>query len=168
MVSIRALAANTIDSVVQPFLAKTCYDCHDAESKKGNLDLTELKFTPDDANNFSTWVKIHDRVIAGEMPPAKKPRPDEKQMTAAVSDLADTLTRADRARQKRDGRSRLRRLNRVEFENTLRDLLAMPALKIKDSLPADGKAHGFDRLSDALDYLCLSTWNRIWLPSIMH
>ncbi len=55
------------------------------------------------------------------------------------------------AKEQRDGRARLRRLNRVELENTLRDLLALPALKVKESLPEDGKSHGFDRLAGALD-----------------
>ena len=105
----------------------------------------------DDAAAFATWVKVHDRVRAGEMPPAKEPRPETKELDAAMCQLADDLTAADMARQRREGRARLRRLNRVEFENTLRDLLAMPALRLKDALPEDGKSHGFDRLADALD-----------------
>lgn len=136
---------------VRPFLTKTCSECHSAETKEGGLDLTALPETLEQPAVFATWLKVHDRVRAGEMPPAKEPRPDAKQLDAAMSALATALSAADIARQQRDGRTRLRRLNRVEFENTLRDLLAMPALKLKDSLPEDGKAHGFDRLADALD-----------------
>jgi hypothetical protein len=133
------------------FLEMYCFDCHDAESKKGGLDLSALTVKLDDPTIFAEWVKVHDRVRAGEMPPAKKSRPEAKKLDTAMSALAKELTAADGARQQRDGRARLRRLNRVEFENSLRDLLAMPALKLKDSLPEDGKAHGFDRLADALD-----------------
>jgi hypothetical protein len=138
-------------SSLSSFLSKTCFECHDSDTKKGGLDLEKLSLNLTDANVFATWVKVHDRVRAGEMPPAKKARPDPNELDGAMNALAGELTAADLARQQRDGRSHLRRLNRVEFENTLRDLLALPALKIKDSLPADGKAHGFDRLADALD-----------------
>ncbi|MFT5468101.1 MAG: hypothetical protein ACI8UO_003209 [Verrucomicrobiales bacterium] len=130
------------------FLEAHCFECHDSESQKGKLDLTALSF---DETNFETWVKIHDRVRSGEMPPAKKPRPEAAEMDATLATWATRLTAMDSARQQREGRSRLRRLNRVEFENSLRDLLAMPALKIKDDLPEDGTSHGFDRLAGALD-----------------
>ena len=113
--------------------------------------MDALTFEPGDAANFDQWVKVFDRVQAGEMPPKKKPRPEAKELDAAMSTLATALATADSARQQRDGRSRLRRLNRVEFENSLRDLLCLPALKLKDSLPADGRSHGFDRSAAALD-----------------
>ena len=125
-----------------------CVEYHDRETKKGGLDLTALKL---DAAGFDAWVQVHDRVRAGEMPPEKKPRPAAKKLDAAMASLSQQLVAMDAAREQRDGRSRLRRLNRVEFENTLRDLLALPALKVKDSLPEDGKSHGFDRLAGALD-----------------
>src|SRR5688500_17277079 len=57
------------------FLEKHCFECHDAEVKKGGLDLTALKFDLANSTTFSTWVLIHDRVNNGEMPPKKKPRP---------------------------------------------------------------------------------------------
>ncbi len=136
------------DAKVHAFFEEHCVDCHDSETKKGGLDLTTLKL---DAAGFETWVKVHDRVCSGEMPPKKKPRPEAKELDAVIASLARELTAADTAREQRDGRARLRRLNRVEFENTLRDLLALPALKVKDSLPEDGKSHGFDRLAGALD-----------------
>lgn len=137
--------------VSSSFLEKHCIECHDSDVKKGGLDLTALKAQLDHAENFSTWVKVHDRMQSGEMPPEKEPRPDTNELKAAIQDLSSALTAADMSREQRDGRAHLRRLNRVEFENSLRDLLSMPALKLKDNLPEDGKAHGFDRLADALD-----------------
>ena len=134
----------------RPFLDAHCTECHDADTKKGGLDLSALS-TKLEGDAFAEWVKVHDRVRAGEMPPPKKARLEKPEVDAAMTALADVLTKADQARVQRDGRAHLRRLNRVEFENTMRDLLAMPALKLKDSLPEDGKSHGFDRLSDALD-----------------
>ena len=59
------------------FLQKYCAPCHgSARQPQGGLDLTKLAFTPENADNFATWVKVHDRVSAGEMPPAGLPRPD--------------------------------------------------------------------------------------------
>ncbi|MDB6120234.1 MAG: hypothetical protein JWO08_4015 [Verrucomicrobiaceae bacterium] len=136
---------------VAAFLEKYCTECHDADVKKGGLNLTALSSQLDKAETLAEWVKVHDRVRSNEMPPEKKPRPEAKELEAAMTALAKDLNVADSTRQQRDGRARLRRLNRTEFENSIRDLLAMPALKLKDSLPPDGKAHGFDRLADALD-----------------
>src|SRR4051794_22470588 len=58
------------------FLERYCFECHDADSAKGGLDLTALKFDTSDPKVFSKWVKVHDRVRDGEMPPKKKSRPD--------------------------------------------------------------------------------------------
>ena len=137
---------------MRPFLAKHCIECHDAETKKGQLDLTALPLNLTNAETFSTWVKVHDRVRTGEMPPEKKPRPAVKELDRAMSALAKELTASDAARQQREGRVPVRRLNRVEFENTLRDLLGVPGLKVLNNLPADGKSHGFDRAADALEF----------------
>ncbi|MDZ4287361.1 MAG: c-type cytochrome domain-containing protein, partial [Prosthecobacter sp.] len=58
-----------------PFLDSHCVECHDAEVKKGGLNLTALPWKLDDRESFDRWVKVFDRVRKGEMPPAKKPRP---------------------------------------------------------------------------------------------
>src|SRR3954454_10427863 len=59
------------------FTEKYCASCHDDVEAKGGLDLSSLSFDPADAANFARWVKIHDRLAAGEMPPKKKKtRPD--------------------------------------------------------------------------------------------
>jgi len=134
------------------FIAKHCAECHDADTREGNLDLTKLDpASLDSPAQLEAWVKVHDRVRDGEMPPAKQPRPEAAAANAFIATLDADLRQADAARQQREGRTRLRRLNRTEFETTLRDLLALPGLKLKESLPEDGKSHGFDRLSGALD-----------------
>ena len=140
-------SAPAAEPALPPFLEKNCIDCHDSDSKKGNLDLTALgsKF------NLDQWVKIYDRVNAHEMPPPKKAQPDPESVKDFLNTITAPLTRADVAREQRDGRSRLRRLNRVELENSLRDLLSLPGLRLKESLPQDGKSHGFDTLGAALD-----------------
>src|SRR5262245_29878676 len=67
-------AAPLLPAKVDAFIENRCADCHDSDEKKGGLDLTALKFTPDDSRNFAAWVKVYDRVLADEMPPKKKPR----------------------------------------------------------------------------------------------
>ena len=133
------------------FIDRHCAGCHDDVEKKGGLDLTALAFTPGDPKNFTAWVKVFDRVAEGEMPPKKKPRPEPAELAAFTQALATTLVGAEQERIAREGRATQRRLNRYEYENTLRDLLHAPWLQVKDSLPEDGEAYRFNKVGDALD-----------------
>src|SRR2546426_6631678 len=116
---------------IRGFLERYCFECHDDETKKGELDLSALKLDLGDARTFVEWVKVHDRVRDGEMPPKKKERPESTAMEAFLEAIARPMVAADRARSAREGRATWRRLNRYEYENTLRDLLQAPWLQIK-------------------------------------
>ena len=133
------------------FFTKHCTECHDKDTQKGNLDLTALKPDLADAENFTRWVKVHDRIESGEMPPKKKARPPAKETAAVVKSLRESLVKAEQAKLAGSGRTGLRRLTRAEYENTIRDLFDMPGIALQGNLPADGSAHGFDKNSDALD-----------------
>jgi hypothetical protein len=147
-----ALAVPSLSPAERPaFFAKHCVECHDAESKKAGLDLEHLALDPASADNFALWVKVYDRIAAGEMPPRKRPRPPADETKAAIAWLHDTLVRAEQSRRAGEVRTGIRRLTRVEFENSLRDLLELPGIPLQGELPADGSAHGFDNNSDALD-----------------
>src|SRR3954464_14090977 len=75
------------------FIENYCASCHDDVEKKGGLDLTALTFQPGDLSNFLRWVKVHDRLKAGEMPPKeKKKRPDAAELETFVQSLSATLT----------------------------------------------------------------------------
>ncbi|SFJ57182.1 DUF1592 domain-containing protein [Planctomicrobium piriforme] len=132
------------------FLKSHCYDCHDTDTKEGGLDLTKLKFDLSNPVIFAEWVKVHDRVRDGEMPPAK-PKPTPKAQGDFVQGLARPLAMADAEFGKREGRSTWRRMNRYEYENTLRDVLGVPWLQVRDMLPEDGEAFRFNKVGDALD-----------------
>lgn len=132
------------------FLETHCLECHDTETKKGDLDLQALKFNPANPQNYAAWVRVHDRVRDHEMPPKKKPQPATDEAAAFLKSVADPLVAADRTRAAREGRATLRRLNRYEYENTLRDLLGAPWLQVKDMLPEDGEAHRFNKVGEAL------------------
>ena len=133
------------------FFNTHCIACHDQGAKSGGLDLASLKFVPSDPENVAQWVKIHDRVVAGEMPPKSKPRPAAPDVALAIKSLHEALVGAERKAALADGKTRLRRLTRVEYENTIRDLFDLPGLLLQADLPADGQVHGFDKNADALD-----------------
>jgi len=129
------------------FLQQNCSGCHRGAKAPAGLDLTALPFQPDDADTFSRWVRIHDAVRDGVMPPNAKPA----RRDAFLESLAGALNTHERARVAAQGRSVLRRLNRYEYENTVRDLLAAPWLQLRDSLPEDGIAGRFNKVGHALD-----------------
>ncbi len=134
------------------FLEQHCIECHDAEMKEGGLDLTALPFSPELPANLAAWVNIHDRAARGEMPPAKKKRrPAPRELAGFTNSLGARLLSADRRHVREHGRATQRRLNRYEYESTLRDLLSLPYLEVKDYLPEDTTAFGFNKVGDALD-----------------
>lgn len=145
------LVARDLPRADRQFLEQYCVECHDADTAKGGLDLTALRFDPANSTNFSAWVLVHDRVGNGEMPPKKKARPDSAAARAFIQSLASSLTESEAERETKEGRATQRRLNRYEYENALRDLLHSPWLQVRDSLPEDGEAYRFNKVGDALD-----------------
>ena len=135
-----------------PFTAKYCVGCHNSAAKTAGLDLSTFAFTPAEPANFAEWVRIHDRVEAGEMPPkAIKQRPDAAEQQAFLQNLAQLLSAAERQTTAAQGRVTERRLNTYEYENALRDLLHAPWLEVKGQFPEDGEAFRFNKTSNALD-----------------
>ncbi len=136
---------------IQSFLGKHCLACHDSETRKGQLDLSQGK--PDFANPevFSRWVKVFDKIDRHEMPPPKRPRPNRDEMGEVLSDLKKQLLEADRRIAPVGRKPILRRLTRSEYENTIRDLFDIPGIALQGDLPADGMAYGFDKNADSLD-----------------
>ena len=138
-------------AAVHPLLEKHCVECHDADAKKGGLDLTALKADLSDRKSFDAWVKVYDQLASGEMPPAKKPRPETAAAAGYLQSLRQRLVAADDQRIVAEGRTVKRRLNRFEYENTLRDLLRSPWLDVRESLPEDSESHRFNKSGQALD-----------------
>ena len=132
-------------SDARSFLAKYCFECHDADTKKGGLDLVSMPVELTNHQNFARWVKIYDRAASGEMPPKKKPRPAASDLAAFTNSLAAILLKTDRERIAAEGRATQRRLNRYEYEDTLGDLLLLPSLEVKSFLPEDSEANGFNK-----------------------
>jgi hypothetical protein len=133
-----------------PLLEAHCSDCHDADRKKGGLDLDALNWAPADPENFRVWVKVFDKVRRGEMPPRKKAPPSDDEKRHFLGSLRRELHAADAQRVGQEGRVVYRRLNRNEVEHTLQDLLGIQT-PLLDLLPEDGTLSGFDNVGSALD-----------------
>ncbi|MFN5184991.1 MAG: DUF1592 domain-containing protein [Planctomycetota bacterium] len=133
------------------FIRKYCLECHDVQSKSGGLDLTNFAMNFDSTEAFRLWIRLHDRVRSGEMPPKESHRPQEQEANVFLAKLYEALVAHDSQLRGTNGRRVLRRLNRSEFENTLRDLLDLPWLEVKDLLPDDGRFEGYTKSAAALD-----------------
>ena len=130
---------------VAGFLKAHCYDCHADGAREGGLDLKQLGTDLADAETLRRWVLLHDRVAKGEMPPKDEPRPAAATQQKFLAELAAILLRHDAARRE----TVHRRLNRIEYQNTVRDLFGIHA-DVADMLPEDAKSHGFDNIGEAL------------------
>ncbi|MGI9241295.1 MAG: DUF1592 domain-containing protein [Verrucomicrobiales bacterium] len=135
----------------ETFFEEHCFDCHDSEARKGDLDLEGLGFGLTDAEVLARWVLIYDRVRGGEMPPDKRRRPERQELDEFLGAISGPMVEADRGKIATSGRSVLRRLNRLEYENTLRHVLDAPWLLVADRLPEDGVDHLFNKIGARLD-----------------
>ena len=138
-------------AALRGFFDQHCLECHDSQVKKGGLDISELNWTPETRQNFDLWVKVHDRVQKGEMPPKKKAKPEAGDVDTFLSSLKQPLSEFDMSRQAEGGRSVLRRLNRNEYERTVQDLLSID-LPLAGLLPEDTPMHGYDTVADGLRF----------------
>ena len=133
------------------FVQRNCVACHSGSAPQARLDLSKLAYEPENPDNLFIWVKVHDRVAAGEMPPVGMPRPGAAASKQFVDGLAGAISAYEQAVYAERGRAGLRRLNAYEYENAIRDLLALPWVQLKDKLPQDGIANRFNKTGSALD-----------------
>lgn len=145
------LCGNDLPHSAYIFMENHCLDCHDSAEQKGDLNLEDLSFDLADASVLSQWVLIHDRAHDGEMPPKKERRPDAANLSQFLSTIAKPMIRADKERIAKSGRAKVRRLNRFEYENTLKQILDAPWLQLADRLPEDGTEHLFNKIGERLD-----------------
>ena len=129
---------------------RTCLGCHSGAAAKGGLDFASLSFDLSNRVTRERWVRVHDRLAKGEMPP-KGVELAAGDRAAMLLQLAPLLHRADLADVTKNGRGPMRRLNRDEYEQDLRDILQLPYLDIRDMLPEDREAHHFNKVSETLD-----------------
>lgn len=146
--AIGAAAEAALLGKVQAFLETNCYDCHDGQTQKGDLRLDDLSFELTGPAVTRAWGRIVSRLEAGEMPPPKRERPPQAELEAVLAWSKTALAAEARVRRS-EGRAQVRRLNRLEYENTVRDLLGVE-VALKELLPVDDRADGFDTAAKAL------------------
>lgn len=150
LIAALSLAGENVEQQLRPFLNTHCVDCHGPDSHKRNLRLDQLAANFEQKDSAALWVKVLDKVSAGEMPPKSEKPPRDAERNAFTKALRAQLQDASLAAQRRDGRVLVRRLNRIEYETTLRDLLG-GSFDVREMLPNDNIAAGFDNVSEVLD-----------------
>jgi mono/diheme cytochrome c family protein len=150
---------STFEKAVQPFFASHCYACHSDERQTGDLSLEIFKTAASLSNDRGTMKLILEKLRSGAMPPAKMPRPKTEDIAAVTQWLSQLLATQPiknavsvepaKPAETNVGRVTVRRLNRVEYDNTVRDLLGID-LHLSDSFPQDDSGYGFDNIADVL------------------
>jgi mono/diheme cytochrome c family protein len=131
----------------QAVLSKYCFMCHNEKLKSGGLALSTLDLA-NLSKNPEKWEKVIRKLRTGAMPPPKMPRPDKATAASIVAGIETELDRAA-LENPNPGRPSLQRLNRSEYSNAIRDLLALE-IDAASMLPADAAGYGFDNNADAL------------------
>jgi mono/diheme cytochrome c family protein len=139
------------EHAVKPLIEQNCVVCHNAVKLKGELDLQQFLDKPaeDALKNRAVWDLVVQKLRAGEMPPAGKPRPPAEQVAAATAWIEEQYALLDSEAPPNPGRVTAHRLNRYEYNNTVRDLLAVN-LRFTDDFPPDPYGYGFDNIGDVL------------------
>src|SRR5437016_9038918 len=146
-----AARSNSADfeNIVQPVLANTCAPCHNDRVASGGLNLSLFSKPDSIAERREGWEKILQKLRTGQMPPKGVPLPPEGQIAALIQFIQGEFDKADRNTKPDPGRVTARRLNRNEYTNTIRDLLAVD-FRAEKSFPTDDLGNGFDNIGDVL------------------
>ena len=133
---------------IRPFLEQHCVQCHGPEKQKGKVRLDTLPLSITDNETAERWQQVLDALNAGEMPPEDAPAPDAGKKADFLELLATAMVDARRALADRGGAITMRRLNRREYANSLRDLLGA-RINVRE-LPSDTATTAFDTSSSSL------------------
>lgn len=134
---------------VFPFLETFCVDCHSGEAAEAGIALDQFQDGSDIQNRYDLWEKVHRMITERQMPPEDADQPNAEQLMQIRYALEIELASFDCTSEKHPGRVTLRRLNRVEYQNTIRDLLGIQ-FDVMQDFPADDVGYGFDNIGDVL------------------
>ena len=140
----KALTAKVI-----PFLDAHCNKCHNSDKQAGGVPLDIYKSLADARKDRKMWETIQRVVANNEMPPKKQKPPAKEDRAEFLTWIDDALVKVDCVNAKDPGRVTLRRLNRAEYNNTIRDLCGVN-FKPADNFPSDDVGYGFDNIGDVL------------------
>lgn len=139
-----AAVAEPLPDAVRAFITAYCLDCHNADSNEGGLNLESPAVAWADRDSIDQWTRVFDMLDDEAMPPADADQPASEERQAMLKWLHGTLSKHDRP----EG-TVLRRLNRIEYENSVRAALGIPFTAPR-GFPADPESHGFDNIGEGL------------------
>jgi Protein of unknown function (DUF1592)/Protein of unknown function (DUF1588)/Protein of unknown function (DUF1587)/Protein of unknown function (DUF1585)/Protein of unknown function (DUF1595)/Planctomycete cytochrome C len=144
-----AQTAASFEKTVLPYLEENCVYCHNAKKQSGGLNLEQFKTAATLNDKRETWDLIVQKMQTGEMPPKGAPKPELAATKTVIGWLEKECERLDKLVKPDPGRVTARRLNRAEYNNTVRDLLGVDS-KPADDFPQDDSGYGFDNIGDVL------------------
>ena len=133
---------------IKPLLGKYCYDCHADGANKGSVAFDEFKTDKAVLEDHDLWLRALKNLRANMMPPARKPQPTAEEKKLIERWIKDSVFAID-PQNPDPGHVTLRRLNRAEYQNTIRDLIGVN-FDAQSAFPPDDSGHGFDNISDVL------------------
>ena len=134
---------------LRPFFSGSCYTCHNSQAKMAGLDLAAVASRTPIPDDRITWEKVLTKLKSGQMPPAGRPRPNEAELRTVIKNLEDALGASAAEIGPDPGHIAPHRLNRTEYNNTIRDLLGVD-MHPADDFPQDDAVYGFDNIADSL------------------
>lgn len=143
------VAAKPSNDPVRQLFAQHCQKCHSGTKPKGDFKTEGLTQDFADRKNREQWLTVLEQLKTGDMPPKDKPRPPASEVQTAINWISERAGAAETARRATEGRVVLRRLNRAEYANTVRDLLGVE-VDLADLLPPDTSTSGFDNSAETL------------------
>ena len=140
----RVAAVEEVASAALPtFFGEHCEQCHGGRKPKGGFAIAGLSSDFSDPDHHGRWLEVLDHLEAGSMPPEDEEQPGAAERETAMEWIRDRAARAEEERRAAEGRVVMRRLNRAEYANTVRDLLGVE-VDLADLLPPDTSTNGFD------------------------
>ena len=143
------VAAGTFEEAVRPFLAEHCSACHGERTQMAELRFDLFTEEAEALRHPGVWDDVLRMTRTGKMPPPGSPVPPRADLEAVTGWIESRIDAMDSYRKPQPGRVTARRLNRAEYNNTVRDLLGVK-LRPADAFPVDDSGYGFDNIGDVL------------------
>lgn len=141
--------AAEFENLVKPFVEENCLSCHNDKKQRGGLSLEKYQTHEAMLEDPDKWEEVVRKLRSGEMPPEDEPQPEKAQVESVTRFVGGEITKAELAAAVDPGRVTTRRLNRTEYNNSVRDLLAVD-IRPADEFPQDDSGYGFDNIGDVL------------------
>ncbi len=142
-------AEAAFQSEIRPFVAKHCFECHGDGKAKGDFSLDPFKDAKSMQKAPDAWDRALEMIRKREMPPEDEPQPSQPEVDKAIASIESVRAIMDAHTPPNVGRVTVRRLNKTEYNNTVRDLLGVD-FKPAEDFPADDVGYGFDNIGDVL------------------